>query len=115
MQKRWLVADRITPQAEDNLQAYDPVLRQLLFNRGMGTADAAASFISCQPGFDTDPLQMTGMKEAVERIALAIKKHEPIIVYGDYDVDGVTATALLIQMLQAVGATVQTVHSEPLR
>ena len=104
MQKRWLIADPITPEAEGNLQAYDPVVRQLLFNRGIGTADAAGFFVDCQPGFDTDPWQMTGMQTAVERIALAIKQHEPIIVYGDYDVDGVTATALLIQMLEAVGA-----------
>ena len=104
MQKRWLVADPITPQAEDNLQAYHPVLRQLLFNRGIGSADAAASFVTCQPGFDTNPMQMVGMKASVERIAVAVKLHEPIVVYGDYDVDGVTATALLIQMLEAVGA-----------
>ncbi|HET6847138.1 MAG TPA: DHH family phosphoesterase, partial [Anaerolineales bacterium] len=104
MLRDWLIADPITPQAEANLHAYDPVLRQLLFNRGIGDAEKAASFLAGQPGFDTDPLQMTGMMDAVKRIARAIGEHETIAVYGDYDVDGVTATALLIQDLEALGA-----------
>jgi single-stranded-DNA-specific exonuclease len=107
MQKRWLIADPITAQADESLQAYDPVLRQLLFNRGIGTAAAAASFIAGQSDFDTDALQMAGMSIAVDRIADAVKRHEAIAVYGDYDVDGVTATALLIELLRALGASAQ--------
>ncbi len=108
MQKRWHIADPIAAQADHNLQAYHPVLRQLLFNRGISTAEAAASFVKCEAGFDTDPLGMKGMQAAVERIATAISRDEPIVVYGDYDVDGVTATALMIQVLEALGA-----HARP--
>lgn len=105
MQKRWRIADPITPQADKNLEAYHPVLRQLLFNRGIGNADAAGAFLQGGIGFDADPLRMAGMAAAVERIAFAVEHLEPIAVYGDYDVDGVTATALLIQVLETAGAT----------
>ena len=110
MKKRWLVADLITPQAENNLRTFDPVLRQLLFNRGLGTNDAAAAFLQGQPDFDTDALRLSGVAAAVQRISYAIEHQEPIAVYGDYDVDGVTATALLVQALERLGATVRAVY-----
>ncbi len=50
---------------------------------------------------------MLGMPEAVDRIRFAIRTHQPIAVYGDYDVDGVTATALLTQLLKELGANVR--------
>ncbi len=57
--------------------------------------------------FDTSPLQMKGMQKAIERIRGAISNGEAIAIYGDYDVDGVTATVLLVQTLQAFGGKVQ--------
>jgi len=76
----------------------------LLFNRGYATQAEAHAFLKAEPDFATDPFQLSGMEEAVERIGFALKHGEAIAVYGDYDVDGVTATALLVETLQQLGA-----------
>jgi single-stranded-DNA-specific exonuclease len=102
--KRWLVQPPLTPQADENLVKFPPILRQILFNRGYATDAEARAFLKAQPDFDTNPFQLTGMDVAVERIRFAIEHHEPIAIYGDYDVDGVTSTALLVQALQILGA-----------
>jgi single-stranded-DNA-specific exonuclease len=75
----------------------------LLFNRGYATDAEARVFLKAETNFETDPFQMTGMDLATARIQHAIEQMEPIAVYGDYDVDGVTATALLVQTLQDLG------------
>ena len=105
--KRWVIASPITPQAAESLTAFPPVLRQILFNRGMGTEPEARLFLKAESSFNSDPFQLIGMKAAVERIQDALAHHEPIAIYGDYDVDGVTATALLVQALQALGGDVR--------
>ncbi len=56
---------------------------------------------------NTDPFQMTGMKTAIHRIHSAVQNKETIAIYGDYDVDGVTATALLVEALKSIGADVR--------
>lgn len=104
---RWIVSPPLTPQATENLSAFPPVLRQALFNRGYATDAEARAFLQAKTTFDTSPFQMKGMQAAVERIRRAIAAGEPIAVYGDYDVDGVTATALLVQALQALGGNVR--------
>lgn len=105
--KRWLIAPPLTPQADSNLRNYPPILRQILFNRGYASEAQAAAFLKADTDFDTHPFQMTDMQVSVERIRHAIARHEPIAIYGDYDVDGVTATALLVQTLRALGADVR--------
>jgi single-stranded-DNA-specific exonuclease len=105
--KNWLVAAPITPQADENLAAFPPILRQLLFNRGYATDAEARAFLKAEPDFDTDPFQLAGMVETVDRLRFALEHREPIAIYGDYDVDGVTATALLIQTLTALDADVR--------
>lgn len=105
--KRWLIAPALTPQADENLAAFPPILRQLLFNRGYATDAEARTFLRAAVNFDPDPFQMTGMAAAVTRIRAAIADGEPVAIYGDYDVDGVTATALLVQTLRALGANVR--------
>jgi single-stranded-DNA-specific exonuclease len=105
--KRWLVSPPITPQADENLAAFPPILRQLLFNRGYATDPEARAFLKAEPDFNTDPFQLTGMAASVDRIRFALEHHEPIAIYGDYDVDGVTATALLAQTLKALDADVR--------
>ncbi|KAF0107454.1 MAG: single-stranded-DNA-specific exonuclease [Anaerolineaceae bacterium] len=101
---RWLVSPPLTPQANENLAEFPPLMRQLLFNRGYATAAEARAFVEGRVTFDTAPSQMKGMDATVARIRAALERREPIAVYGDYDVDGVTATALLVQALQALGA-----------
>jgi single-stranded-DNA-specific exonuclease len=105
--KRWLIAPSITARASETLTAFPPILRQLLFNRGYATEKEARAYLRAEVEFDTDPFQMTGMSAVVERIRFAIDRAEPIAVYGDYDVDGVTATALLVQTLRTLGADVR--------
>lgn len=81
-------------------------LVQTLYNRGYIEPAAARAFLE-GVGLDTNPFTMRGMQEAVRRLRDAIRRNEPIAVYGDYDVDGVTATALLVHALHALGASVR--------
>jgi len=100
--KRWQIAPALTTLANESLVKFPPILRQVLFNRGYASDAKARAFLQAETDFDTDPFQMTGMNEAVERIGHAIEQKESIAVYGDYDVDGVSATALLVQTLQGL-------------
>ncbi len=104
--KRWIIQPPLSPQANENLSAFPPVMRQILFNRGYATVSEAQAFLRAEPNFDTDPFQMTDMQVAIDRIRQAITLKEKIAIYGDYDVDGVTATALLVQVLTTLGGNV---------
>lgn len=106
-EKRWIIPPQITPEADSDLSAFPPVLRQILFNRGYVTDADARAYLNAKPNVNTDPFQMTGMREAVDRIQFAIRNNEPIAIYGDYDVDGVTATALLVETMQKLDADVR--------
>jgi single-stranded-DNA-specific exonuclease len=101
--KHWRIESPITPAADLDLQAYPPIIRQVLFNRGYATGESAQHYLLAQPTFNTSPWQLTGMLKTVDRIQAALSGNQPIVIYGDYDVDGVTATALLIQTLRALG------------
>ncbi len=113
--KRWLIPPTITSEADSALKAFPPVLRQIMFNRGYATDTDARAFLKAEPNFDTDPFQMTGMDAAVERIRSALERGEPIAIYGDYDVDGVTSTALLVDALSAFGADPSTGSGQRVR
>ena len=89
-----------------------PAIAQLLVARGIDTPAAAEAFLN--PTLDAllddpacDPTQMLGMKTAVERILRAIGNAEPILIYGDYDVDGTTATALLKTAIERIGLAIE--------
>jgi single-stranded-DNA-specific exonuclease len=105
--KRWQIAPPLTAKANEELTAFPPIVRQLLFNRGYATGVEAKLFLQGQIDFEPDPFQMIGMEEAVLRIQAAIDHKESIAVYGDYDVDGVTATALLVQTLEYLGGNAE--------
>jgi single-stranded-DNA-specific exonuclease len=105
--KRWVVAPPITSQADEALIKFPPILKQIVFNRGLATDAEARAFLKAEPNANTDPFQLTGMQATVDRIGFALQHDEPIAIYGDYDVDGVTATALLVQTLEAFGANVR--------
>jgi len=105
--KRWQIAPPLTPQAAESLAAFSPILSQILFNRGYATDAAARAYLRGRPNFDTSPWQLTGIEASVARIRYALDHAEPIAIYGDYDVDGVTATALLAQALHTLGADVR--------
>ena len=105
--KRWVINPPITNQADEALVKFPPILKQILFNRGIATDAEARTFLKATTIFNTDPFQLMGMRAAVDRIQYALQHDEPIAIYGDYDVDGVTATALLVQALEALGAKVR--------
>jgi len=105
--KYWNIPPTISPEADSALIKFPPILRQILFNRGYPTDAEARAYLNAKPDFNTDPFQMTDMQKAVDRIQLAIQKHEPIAIYGDYDVDGVTSTALLVETLAFFNADVR--------
>ena len=105
--KRWVVAPPVTLQAEQALVKFPPILKQIVFNRGLATDAEARSFLKAELNAVTDPFQLTGMQATVDRVCYALQHKEPIAIYGDYDVDGVTATALLVQALGALGANVR--------
>ncbi|MBV6393523.1 MAG: Single-stranded-DNA-specific exonuclease RecJ [Anaerolineales bacterium] len=102
--KHWNIPPRIAPEADSALQAFPPLLRQALYNRGFSDDASARAFLRGEPSHNTDPFQMTDMGIAIERILHAVERNETIAVYGDYDVDGVTATALLVEALKHLGA-----------
>ena len=104
--KRWTVAAPITEVANKELDAYSELFRQVLFNRGIASREEADAFLNTTK-VDTTNSDLLGIPEAVQRIRTAIEKNEKIVIYGDYDADGVTATALLVILLQALNATVK--------
>jgi single-stranded-DNA-specific exonuclease len=105
--KHWQISPPLSPQANESLAEFPPILRQILYNRGYATNDRARAYLKAETDFNTDPFQMIGMDTAIARILQAIEQKEPIAIYGDYDVDGVTATALLVQTLRVLGGEAQ--------
>lgn len=101
--RRWQVQVPIPAHIDRALEEVPPLLRQLLYNRGIEDAESVAAFLDGSVPFDTNPYLLSGMQEAVARLHAAITGGEQIAVYGDYDADGVTATALLTEFLQPWG------------
>jgi single-stranded-DNA-specific exonuclease len=101
--KRWDVAPVVPHRQTERLSHIHPLLTQILYNRGVTDPTEIEAFLNGRPIFN-DPFRLLGMSQAVERIRSAIRCDELIVVYGDFDADGVTATALLIQALRALGA-----------
>ena len=104
--KRWIVREHDAERAASlaRVLGVSPILAALLINRGYGDECAARVFLS--PTYDQlhEPYSMLGMKEAVARLQRAIAAGEPILIYGDYDVDGTTGTAVLLRALKLLGA-----------
>jgi len=79
----------------------------VLVNRGLSTAPEAAFFLYGGLEDLYDPFLMKGMKDAVERILRAITRKEKIVVFGDYDVDGILSVVMLVKALRSVGGQVE--------
>ena len=105
MQRRWFIS-RTNPEFLDYLSraaSVSPILAQILINRGIKTPDAARDFLS--PGVTalSDPFELPGMACAVERVKEALRRRERVLVHGDYDTDGLTATAIMVLTLRKIG------------
>ncbi|MDD5371045.1 MAG: single-stranded-DNA-specific exonuclease RecJ [Anaerolineaceae bacterium] len=103
--KHWIVRPSIPPETREALPEYPAHLQQLLFNRRIVDPVSARDFLEARCPDGCDPFSLTGMQSAVDRIGEAIRSGEAVAIYGDYDVDGVTATVLLVQALRALGGT----------
>ncbi len=106
--KRWQIAPRVSSLviARFASRPLHPLLIQVLYNRGLTAPEQVDAFLA-PDALIGNPFQMRGMNEAVDRLRRAIRAGEAIAVYGDFDVDGVTATVLLVQALQSLGAKVK--------
>ncbi len=105
MKKRWKVnpPDKKLQDTLSKELGILPLTAQLLINRGLVDKDKAFSFLSPSLKSLSDPFTMKGMTEATERIGSAIINREKIAIYGDYDVDGTTAAALLYLFFKEIG------------
>ena len=104
--KRWVIADpdEARVRALSDQGGYAPLTAAVLVARGIDTPEAAADYLSCDISGLYDPFLLTDMDKAVAVIRGAIARGEHIVVYGDYDVDGVTATCTLVDYLRSCGA-----------
>src|SRR6476659_4995561 len=104
--KRWIVRRQDAAQAASlaRVLGVSPILAGLLIARGYDNETAARSFLTPQYDQIHDPYLMLGMREAVARLEQAIDNDQPILIYGDYDVDGTTGTAVLLRALKLLGA-----------
>jgi single-stranded-DNA-specific exonuclease len=103
--KRWWIYPRIPVDVSEALHEFPDFLRQILFNRGYLDELSATEYLMASRPLG-DPFLLLDMEKAVNRILLACDQQEQMIVYGDYDVDGVSATALMVQVLKTIGAKV---------
>ncbi len=106
LEKRWDVKSQGDAKVVAELSAalpISPVLANLLVQRGIDTVEKANRFFHPQLEELHDPFLMKDMDRAVERIERAVKNREKIMVYGDYDVDGTTAVALVYTFLRRLG------------
>jgi single-stranded-DNA-specific exonuclease len=104
---KWLEPQTVDVPAE--LQAVvggPPLLAQALVRRGITTPEAARAFLDPACYTPSSPLELPDMAQAVQRLLAAIAHGERILVWGDFDTDGQTATALLVEALRALGAVV---------
>jgi single-stranded-DNA-specific exonuclease len=109
--KRWAYHTPETKEIERSLPELPPRLIRLLANRGLTEVEDINAFL--RASYDEhshDPACFRDMGKATERIVRAITQREPMLLYGDYDVDGVSALAVLARTLRALGHTQHTVY-----
>jgi len=105
LSKIWWTYPTLPAEINKRLEHYPRFLRQVLFNRGItDPAQAEDYLLARNPGYD--PFLLADMEKTVQRLFRAIDQNENIAIYGDYDVDAVTATALMVQVLQKYNAQV---------
>ena len=102
---KWQVKSKASSAFFKKLPEYSPLIVQLLYNRGLKTQQQIDEFFN--PDYEEDihdPFLLKGMKKAVKRILKAIEKQEKILIYGDFDADGVCSAAVLFLTLKNLGA-----------
>lgn len=109
MEKRWQFGspDEGLMEALSAQLHISPVLAQVLANRGIADVRAGDHFLHDTLADMADPFLMKGMENAVIRLEQAITEKQRIVIYGDYDVDGITSTSLVYSVLRDLGASPQ--------
>jgi single-stranded-DNA-specific exonuclease len=102
---RWNLLPPIMDQQLAGSSGLAPLLTQLLYNRGVRKPEEFTSFLARDKSLSGDPHMLPDMDKAAARVYRALLSGENICVYGDFDADGITATALLVQGLRALGGT----------
>jgi len=99
---------KLLPEADKPLEirGVDALVARLLYNRGVTSASQADIFLKADKRLSIDPFSLPDMHHAVSRVYKALLSGEKIAVYGDFDADGITATALLVQGLTELGGDV---------
>ena len=112
IRKRWLIknepvagSERVTEEIASSL-GISRILARLLYSRGYDTPEAARRFVRMESELLCDPFLLKDAEKAIARIRRAIEAGEHIVIYGDYDVDGVTAVSTLYLYLRSHGADV---------
>ena len=103
---RWETRDPADPVVAQKLARelrISPLLAELLAARQLGEPGEAEDFLHPRLASLPDPLETPGLAEAARRLASAVEKQEKVVLYGDYDVDGVTSLAILHRFLFALG------------
>ena len=90
MEKDWIL-----PQEKPK----SDIIKDILSARGINTPEEVAEFLSDKPGLTHDPFLMKGLREAAERIQKAAVEGTRIVIYGDYDADGICSVSLLMEIL----------------
>ncbi|MFC1815271.1 DHH family phosphoesterase [Thermodesulfobacteriota bacterium] len=108
MQKQWQRLQPDTDTVETLCQHINcnPVTATILVNRKIVTAKDAIRFLNISLKNLRPPFSIKGMDIAVERIIAAITHNQKILIFGDYDVDGITATAILLEFFRSAGLNV---------
>src|ERR1043166_6730612 len=107
MKFRWALAPSqplLAGQLANGLKV-SPLLAQCLLNRGLSDPDPIGNFLQPRLKQLADPFLLPNMSAAVDRLFQARERREPLVIFGDYDVDGVTSTTLLLDVLTRLGWT----------
>jgi single-stranded-DNA-specific exonuclease len=105
---KWIIANE-DEELRNNIAhqfSLEPIIAQLLINRGLKNIKDIDDFLNPRLDNLLDPLSLQGMARTVERIKKALNNQEKILIYGDYDVDGITSTTLLFSVLTIFSANV---------
>jgi len=103
-QKKWVIHPlnkNLQTEISDALRI-SPLLSQLLINRGLTEVSSAKAFLDSTLSLLSDPMLLPDIVKSSGRIIDALSKGEKITVYGDYDVDGISSTALMVQCLETL-------------
>ena len=108
MQRQWRIIPHDSARVEQLMQSarLPAVVAQLLVSRGVYTADDAARFLDTKLMGLRDPQELPGIPQATEILAEAVEAKTPIVIYGDYDCDGMTGTAILVNGIRLLGGEV---------